>query len=135
MSCLKPVFIVMVASMLALPGCGASPTSPGELPLLRVLRISQMPLDLTLGAVLRCQVTMDVQVVLPDCTGFGHIDSSIEGNTYRYELRGSRATRCTGQVTDSLQLCIGPGIESPGRLPPGDYSVVVNGVSGSFLIR
>jgi hypothetical protein len=120
---------------LPLLSCGTGvPETPvlGFAGLLTVREVRQIPLALTLGGDRMCQVSIDVLVDLPDCTGFGATTSSAEGNTFRYEVHGSPGAFCSGAAVTSFGLCIGPGLDQPGRLPAGDYVVVVNGVAGQF---
>jgi hypothetical protein len=116
-------------------GCGGLPDRDEQLLLLRVLSVQRGvigPYDQEL-----CQVSMDVEVIMPDCGIWGRHDDRVDGNTFHFDLFAAySATACHGTSQDSTSLCL-PGLHRnppPPPLPPGTYNVVVNGVTGSFTI-
>ena len=134
-----PERAALAMGLLACLACSASlPDQDEPLLLLNVISVRQGeigPYDKEL-----CQVSMDVEVWMPDCGIWSHTDHRREGNTFHFAMfSGYSQSACLGRGTyrDGTSICL-PGIRAnppPPPLPSGTYYLVVNGVTGSFTIQ
>lgn len=124
-----------LSGLLLCPACGGLPSHPDDLGLLPVLSVTQgvrgpyEDKD-------RCQIVMDVMVMMPDCGAFGKVTERIDGNTFHFEAHASYYGACAGSPTESgFGICLPGNLLGPAPpIPTGTYFVEVNGVTGTFTV-